>query len=269
MDSAGIVSVNRNDSLRRRLISAVIGIPTLLLFIWAGGLWFIAGVVAVSLFGLLEFYRLSHVQRLWLQRGPGIVLTVLLVLNGHWGVASHPLLVGGALITLPLSYLWTPLSAREWIRSIAGPLYLGGTLAYAVLLRDLDGGGQWVALALFATFSVDTVAYFTGKAVGHHPMAPRISPGKTWEGAVAGLIAGIVATIILIAILELPIGLMAGALLGVGIGFVAQVGDLLESTLKRFAKAKEASSLIPGHGGFLDRLDSVVFTLLLVYYGTV
>jgi len=267
MPPAGIASADGSDSLARRFASAGIGIPLLLLFIWLGAFWFAALVAAAAVVGLLEFYRLSGVQNVWLQRSPGLALTILLVVNGHRVMVWPAPLVAGGLVMLLLSHVWTPRSARVWLLTLAGPLYLGATLAYAVLLRGLEQGRLWVILALLATFSVDTCAYFAGRALGRHRMAPRLSPGKTWEGAIAGLLGGVGVTLLLTVLLPLPLELWQALALGTGIGVVAQVGDLLESALKRAAQAKEAGWLIPGHGGLLDRLDSVVFTLVLVYYG--
>ena len=257
------------DSLAPRLASAAIGIPVLLLFIWLGSFWFTALVVIAAVVGLLEFHRLTDLKNLWLQRAPGLVLAVLLVINGHQEtVWAAPLVLGGLLMLL-VSHIGTPQNARPLLLTVAGPLYLGATLAYAVLLRRLDHGVQWVLTALLATFAVDTAAYFIGRVMGRHHMVPRISPGKTWEGAVAGLVAGVVVTLLLTVALDLPLEIWEALVLGVGIGLVAQAGDLLESALKRAAKAKEAGWLIPGHGGVLDRLDSIVFNLVLVYYGAI
>ena len=152
------------------------------------------------------------------------------------------------------------------ILAVAGPLYLGVTLRYAILLRQLDDGAQWLVLALFTTFATDSGAYLVGRAIGRHPLVPRISPGKTWEGGAAGLVAGTGASPLLTGLFGLPLALWEATLMGFGVGIVAQLGDLLESALKRYTGAKEAGSLIPGHGGLLDRLDSVVLNLVLVYY---
>jgi phosphatidate cytidylyltransferase len=122
-------------------------------------------------------------------------------------------------------------------------------------------------LALFTVFGTDTAAFFVGKAFGRHRMAPRISPGKTWEGAAAGLLAGVAVALLLDALFGLPLALWAAALVGAGVGMVAHGGDLVESALKRYVGAKDTGRLIPGHGGILDRLDSVVLSLVLVYYG--
>jgi len=261
-------SASKADSLSRRLLSAAVGIPILLLLTWAGSFWFIALVVLGSLLGLLEFYRLANIQNLWFQRVPGMVFTAILVSFTHpaadWMVLP---VLGGLLALLAARRRQVAASARLWLMTLAGPLYLGATLSYAVALRGLDKGMEWVLMALLATFAVDTSAYFVGKAMGRHRMAPQISPGKTWEGAVGGLVAAVVATVVLATAFALPLETWEAALLGVATGLVAQAGDLLESALKRAAQAKEAGTLIPGHGGILDRLDSVVFTLVLVYYG--
>ena len=98
-------------------------------------------------------------------------------------------------------------------------------------------------------------------------MAPRISPGKTWEGAAVGLLAGVAVALLLDALFGLPLALWEAAILGTGASLAAQGGDLVESALKRYVGAKDTGRLIPGHGGVLDRLDSVVLSLVLVYYG--
>ncbi len=121
-------------------------------------------------------------------------------------------------------------------------------------------------LALFSTFAVDTTAYFVGRAWGRHKMAPTVSPGKTWEGAMGGLVGAIVAVIALALLLDVDISYSEMVILGVLIAVFAQLGDLAESKLKRSVGVKEASNLIPGHGGILDRLDSIVFTGVVVYY---
>ncbi|MBI4201384.1 MAG: phosphatidate cytidylyltransferase [Chloroflexi bacterium] len=267
MTQVKAASGNKHDSLARRSASAAVGIPILLLSIWAGGVWFIAVVVLAALLGVVELYRLGEVRNLWLQRIPGLALTLLLVLDGYLlFIVVMPFFVVGGLLALGL-YLWrVPSRLRSWLLTLTGPLYLGATLAYALLLRQVPQGVRWVTLALLAVFAVDTSAYLIGRAVGRHRMAPKISPGKTWEGAAAGLVGGIGATLLLSRLLALPLSVTEATALGMAVAIVAQAGDLLESAVKRAAKAKESGWIIPGHGGMLDRLDSVVFTLVLVYY---
>jgi len=256
----------KEDTLALRLATAAVGIPLLLLLVWAGGLWLIALVVTLVLLGVQELYGLGGVERHWAQRLPGLTFAAFLVLAG-WGLGVQAvLLVAVGLLTLFVSHRWPPVSARSWLLTLGGPLYLGGALSHALLLRDLEQGTAWLLLAILTAFSVDTKAYFTGRALGRHRMAPRISPGKTWEGAVGGLAGGIGAATFLVWVFGLPLELALAPLLGLGVSLVAQAGDLFESAVKRAGDAKEAGHLLPGHGGILDRLDSVVLTLVLVYH---
>jgi len=158
----------------------------------------------------------------------------------------------------------------SWAASMAGIFYMGWLLSYWVLIMNHYGGDwdgrDWVILALFSTFAVDTAAYFVGRTWGRHKMAPTVSPGKTWEGAIGGLVGALVAVIALALLLNVDISYGEMVILGVLIAVFAQLGDLAESKLKRSMGVKEASNLIPGHGGILDRLDSIVFTGVVVYY---
>ena len=145
---------------------------------------------------------------------------------------------------------------------------MGWLLSHWILLMNSDewAGRDWVLLTLLSTFAVDTTAYFVGRAWGRHKMAPTVSPGKTWEGAAGGMVGAIAASIVLSLALGITVAYWEIAFLGFLIGIFAQLGDLAESKLKRSTGIKEAGNLIPGHGGILDRLDSVVFTGVVVYY---
>ena len=159
---------------------------------------------------------------------------------------------------------------------ILGPIYVGFLLSHALMLREIsvpgiagavtDIGIDWLLFALLTTFAVDTGAYLVGRAIGRYPMAPSISPNKTWEGSVGGFVSAVAAAVALGLVLELEIEVWQQAVIGAVVGVVAQWGDLLESKLKRIADVKDAGSIIPGHGGLLDRLDSLLFTLPAVYY---
>ena len=159
----------------------------------------------------------------------------------------------------------------SWAWTLAGILYMGWMLGYYVALREVDQGKGWVIFVFLSTFACDTAAFFIGSAWGRRPLAPTISPGKTWEGAIGGFLAALAAALILYTLLDvaglsLPISSAQTILLGCFIGLLAQLGDLLESLLKRRAGVKDSGSLIPGHGGILDRIDSLVFTGVIVYY---
>jgi phosphatidate cytidylyltransferase len=177
-------------------------------------------------------------------------------------------LIAGALI-LPLVWLLLSTkrenSVQSWGIKVAALLYTGWLPAHAILLRDADDGKGWLFIAIFATFAVDIAAYFGGTLVGRHKLAPSISPGKTWEGAAFGIAGGILGAWLV----SLPFDvIVAGEAVVVGlvIGVVAQLGDLAESMIKRSAGVKDTGGIIPGHGGILDRLDSLVFTVPVVYY---
>ena len=124
----------------------------------------------------------------------------------------------------------------------------------------------WLLLLLASTFVTDTSALIVGKIFGKSLLAPKISPGKTWEGAAGALIAGVGAAIGLTVILELPIDTWLASIFGVVLVIAAILGDLTESWFKRLVGAKDSSTLIPGHGGILDRTDSVIATLATTYF---
>jgi len=149
---------------------------------------------------------------------------------------------------------------------MVGILYIGGLLSYLVALRGLDDGRSWVFLALLATSGSDTVAFFVGRAWGRHHLAPSISPGKTWEGAIAGVSGAIIISLILVILLDPPVSYGQAVLLGLLASIFGQLGDLVESWLKRKTGVKDSGKLLPGHGGVLDRIDSIIFSGIVVYY---
>ena len=213
----------------------------------------------------------------------------------HFAGISLGILIGGAfggllwLIAFYRGENW-PVAAAYLV---VGPLYLGWLLAHVLLLVQVgdnypggdlgsyvggdlsraDGyelGRNWLLLALLTTFATDTGAYLVGRAIGRHPMAPSISPNKTWEGAIGGFVGAIAAALLMGQFFNL--GLSPAAwnwqlpLIGATVGIAAQAGDLLESRLKRLSQVKDAGNLMPGHGGLLDRLDSLLLTIPVVYY---
>ena len=224
----------------------------------------------------------------------GMLWVAALVLGGwvadgtrQFWILSLIILAGGAFLAL----LWLlacyhgrrVAATAAWL--LGGPVYVGFLLAHIPLLAqigdtgDLAGygygyelGRRWLIFALLTTFATDSGAYFVGRLTGRHKMAPQLSPGKTWEGAAGGLAAALIAALLLSLLppqyRNLGLDWWLPALMGIAVGIAAQGGDLLESGLKRFAGVKDAGALFPGHGGMLDRLDSLLLTLPLVYYLT-
>ena len=260
--------------LMKRVVTALLLLAGVIFILWANGSipWFAIGVAVAALFGLYEFYGMvgsSGKGRpvVWL----GMVLVLLFIFQplSTWNNSGDILL--SASVALPL--LWVMLrknrdgACSSWAFTLAGVLYLGWLGSRYVALMELPNGGRaWVFLALFCSFACDTSAYFVGRALGRHKLAPGISPSKTWEGAAGGLAGTIGAGLLIAWFFKLPLGVLQTLGLSAVISLFAQLGDLVESLFKRNMGAKDSGKALPGHGGMLDRIDSVVFAGLVVYY---
>ncbi len=266
--------------LRQRVLSAVILLPVFLVTAIAGDPWYSLAAAAVVALAYGEFHGMMVQGGHTPLRIAGLFFTILFVVNGYllahgMGDYTAPVLAGAALVPLVL-LIGRPVqrgAAEAWALTLGGSLYIGWLFSLFVLLRNLPQGLSWVLFTVLSTFACDTAAYFTGRAFGRHKMVPHLSPGKTWEGAAGGFVGGVAAAAVLSVVfnalapfLGLPLGIAQALLLGGIIGTTAQLGDLAESLLKRSVQAKDASGLIPGHGGVLDRLDSLLFTGAAVYF---
>lgn len=256
--------------LKLRLITAAIGLPLLIAAVWFGAPWFTILVAAMAALGSFEFYRMSNNLGLQPLHIFGAIWTVVLVIGQHCKYSlTIPLLVTLGIVIPAVWMLFRRSREKafvEWALTIAGILYIGWMMSWWVGLRNLELGREWVFFGLFATFANDTCAFFCGRTWGTKPLAPSISPAKTWQGAIGGSIATIVAAIILKAVFHLPSTYLQIALLGCLLSVFAQLGDLLESLFKRNAGIKDSGTMLPGHGGILDRIDSLIFTGFIVYY---
>jgi len=275
-----------------RVATAIVGVPVVIALIWWGGAGYSVALGVILAVAALEFYaavapastnpslaenplaalaqrplpRLLHQRPLGLL---GTALIALLVAGAHNGADWW---TGALALAAVLPSLWliargeTERGLSEWLVVVGGVLYVGWLGSYLVPLRQLDNDGQWVFLAVFSAFANDTGAYFVGNAVGRTPLAPRISPSKTVEGSLGGLICGMAAVPLLSHALGLDIDVGPLIPLAVLAPVAAQLGDLAESLLKRSTGVKDAGVLVPGHGGVLDRLDSLLFVVPMVYY---
>jgi len=256
--------------LRKRVITALWGAPLLIAAVWFDEPlpWFTAFMAVWGLLAILEFYRMAAVSRILPLTCFGLVWTLLFILHPHFDYEFLvPLLLTSAMVLSLILLVLGPQQEgafTKWAWSIAGVLYVGWLLSYLVALR-LDAGRVWVYLALFTTFGSDTAAFFIGRALGRHRLAPRISPAKTWEGAIGGIFGAIIVSLVVVIISGLPLSYLQAILLGILVSIFAQLGDLVESLLKRNTGVKESGNLMPGHGGVLDRMDSVVFGGIVVY----
>lgn len=268
--------------LRDRARSAAILVPPLLLAVWLGGPWILLLVgIAVVLAGM-EAFRLLTAAGMHSLPWLGVVLAVIVALGD--GVKDLPggsglLLAALGIVLVGIGAL-TRLDPREGLAIFAtttfGAMYVGllGFVARlatrdspvdpASLLGWLGSNRAWILALILVVWSFDTFAYFTGRRFGRHPFMAHISPSKTLEGVVGGLVASAIVGAILVAALGRP--WLAGLGFGLVLAVAAQAGDLAESMLKRAAGAKESGTLIPGHGGMLDRVDSFLFAAPVAYF---
>jgi len=270
--------------LKKRVITGLCGIPLLIAIVWFDKPlpWFTILVAIWGLLAVFEFYKMVATSKTPPLTYFGLIWTLLFILSRNSDVLAilephlnlnllTPLLLTSVVI---LSLIWLLLRPQKegafagWAWTMAGILYMGWLLSYLVALRGQPDGRNWVFLALFATFASDTAAFFIGRALGKHHLAPSISPGKTWEGTIAGVFGAIIVSLLFILPTPLSLHLNWGQaiLLGLLVSIFGQLGDLVESLFKRNMGAKESGKTIPGHGGFLDRIDSVVFAGIVVYY---
>lgn len=255
--------------MKQRVITALWGVPLITLLVWLGGWWFLFLILVVAFLGGIEFYRMATQAGERPLSVMGLLWMVLFVINARSQYAfTVPLLTSAVVLSL-IGALLRHSKERAftaWAWTLGGILYIGWMLSHYVGLRELSYGKEWVSLAVFSTFACDIFAFFAGKAWGKHHLAPAISPGKTWEGALAGFLAALGATWGLNSALNLSLGYTQIIVLGSLIGIFAQLGDLSESLLKRSTGVKDSGTLLPGHGGVLDRIDSLIFSGVVVYY---
>ena len=251
-----------------RLVVAAIGLPVVLGVAYLGGWWMFALVTAAGAIALHEYFLLARDLRPltpagWI--GGGLALVGAETGGLRW-------LLGGALLSLALAFLLKTVAETRTAATIAvsgtlmGTIWVGAGLGFLILIRQVPAHGR---LALFtvmlAVWAGVTFAYFGGRLLGRHKMAPSTSPGKTWEGLVFGTAATVfVAFVALYKQDFLTIG--ESLVLGAVIAVAAPIGDLFESLLKRDAGVKDSGTLLGGHGGMLDRLDAFLFAAPAAYY---
>jgi phosphatidate cytidylyltransferase len=255
-----------------RILTALVAVPLLLLIILNGPSWLFLALALVS--ALLAYWELTHLARNvgWKPLGSGYVAVPGVVLSfypGFPGFLEASLL---AVFVLVLSAVYSRGPSRETLAEVAttflATAYLGSCLGCLVGLRMIapDQAGRYWLLFLMAVVMVgDAGAFFVGRSLGRHPLAPVLSPRKTIEGLVGGAIASVGAAVLLRKLIFPSLAWPSVIGLGLSLSLFGVVGDLFESLLKRSAGIKDTSSLIPGHGGLLDRIDSLLFTAPLLF----
>lgn len=254
--------------LRTRLLFAAVGLPLLVALLLSPETVFSAAVTALLAGAAFELLRAAA-------PGAGVAAALAAGATATLIVASARSVDAFSPWTLlPVAALAAVLILRRpseravpagawWVLAV---LYPGALGAHWILLRGEPSGAHWVTAGLVIMFATDTGAYAAGRLLGRHRMAPALSPGKTWEGAAGGMLAGATAGLAAPALLGLSPGAPAIATIALAVPVAAQAGDLLESALKRRMGVKDMSGLLPGHGGLLDRLDSLLLAGPLLYW---
>lgn len=270
-------------NLAQRIAFAVVAIPLVVVLIWWGGWPLAAAVGLLGVLGAREVYGLARRQGIESLDGMGLMAAAAIPLVSYWAIRSDP----GWIDAWPFAAaLWLLVLLTVAMRArgpggrplpavavtVFGVLYASALPSFVIAIRHGANAGvkSWplaalVLLPLVLTWICDTAAMAAGNAIGGPKLAPVLSPNKTWAGAIGGLVGAIVAAVLLggavLPRLGFPLGAWQLGLVGAVVGVVAQVGDVAESLLKREAQVKDSSALIPGHGGVLDRLDSLYFVL--------
>lgn len=264
-----------------RVAVAVVGIPLLLFIILKGGLYFYLLSVVVTILGQWEMYQLLRQKGSQPMQVAGLFSGQILLALIYIG--SNALLI--LLLLIFVLFIFgaemfrnngSPLiNTSATILGIVYPTLFWGSLLFlrenvgSLWAKDYSFGGKFILLMFVAIWICDTFAYFLGKKFGKHRLFERVSPKKSWEGAVAGLIGALLTYLLVYFQQIIPITLNVAIVGGLIVGTIGQFGDLVESWFKRDAGVKDSSSLLPGHGGILDRFDSVLFSsvaFLVLYF---
>ncbi len=257
--------------LKTRVIAALIFAPALAVIVYLGGLWLVGACLIISMLALWEFLELAL--------GKGELFAKAFAYVAGFIVCSSTL---GLPVGIPLATLWPATTLVLMLSALARPepieasmrrtgmmalgvAYCAGLLPYLYRVRVLEAGLGLALSALFCTWAADTGAYFAGRFLGKHPLYPKVSPKKTVEGLLGGLVAAVAAAFAFRAVFHIPIGPIDAVAIGAIAALFGTAGDLCESLLKRSVGAKDSSTLIPGHGGVLDRFDAVMFVAPAVY----
>jgi phosphatidate cytidylyltransferase len=276
------------SELARRTLFAVVAIPIVLGVIWVGDAALAALLAIAAALAAWEFFRLAERGEYAPLGAIGIGAAAVLPLVAHaqrrgvvtpsvtWAVLAVLAMLAVALVARG--------PARRPIGAVAvtvlGVVYTGGLLSYAYILRyhrftnyalGAEAGAVLLLLPVLLTWTSDTGGYFVGRSFGRHKLLPSVSPGKTIEGAVGALVlCAIVAWVymryVLVPYAQLALTPVSAALFGIGVSVAVQIGDLVESLMKREVAVKDSSHLVPGHGGVLDRLDGMLFALPVAYW---
>ena len=259
--------------------------PIVLTVVWFGGWVACAFTLLIVVLGTIELHTMllhgGYRPLIWVSFGLSVLFLVAAMLPQQRLLILQASLGGALLISFPLLFFRKKLEGAmvDWALTLAISIYLGWSMSFFLLLRGyeigviaarngpwifLPRGAWWVVFVLLGVWGFDAAAFFTGRYFGRHKLAPRISPAKTWEGAIGGLVLSITAALVL-TVNQLGVPWYLAIVLGILLGVAAVLGDLAESLIKLQTHVKDSGQIMPGHGGMLDRLDSLIFAVIVVY----
>jgi phosphatidate cytidylyltransferase len=259
--------------IRTRILTVIVLLPVVAVFVYLGGLPWLFGILLIGILAWREMSGLLQRTNFTVDYALGYFFIIGAIVEAYLPATGlipldllRPLLAALIMFSLIWAlFLRSEHPTADWGMTVASALYLGFMLSHFVALRERPDGLRWIILAFAVTWAIDAAAFFAGRFFGKHTWWPRLSPKKTWEGLIGGSIAGILTALVAGHYL-VGLGLWAGLLLGILAAVFAPAGDLAISLFKRTAGAKDTGQLIPGHGGVLDRLDSLLFVVPLVTY---
>ena len=275
----------QKQSVAQRWLTALIAIPIVLLFVWFGGWAAFAATLLVLVLCTIELHNMlfhaGYRPLIWVS----LALSTLFLVAAMFPLYRLVLLEWGFGMTLLISFLCLLTRKQldgalvDWALTLAISLYLGWSFSCFLLLRgyqpgllhftpnfsiSFPPGGWWLLFVMLGVWGCDSAAFFTGRYFGRHKLAPRVSPGKTWEGFVGGMVLAVVAALVL-TVAQLGVPWYLAIVFGLLLGGAAVLGDLAESLMKRQTRVKDSGQMMPGHGGMLDRVDSLLFAVIVVY----
>ena len=258
---------------KTRLLSGIVLVILALILIIAGEEVLLASTFLISCIGMYELYRVFHIEKsimAWISYLGVFVFYTNLRLTFAQDVMTIAM---GYMILLMFTYVFTypKYEAKHIMASFFGFFYVGVMLSYVYQIRSLDNGVYLAFLVFICSWGCDTCAYCVGKLIGKHKMSPKLSPKKSIEGAVGGVVGTAFLTALYAYIFHLKMGIASQQIILLAViaaiaGLISMVGDLTASAIKRNYDIKDYGHLIPGHGGIMDRFDSMIITAPIIFY---
>lgn len=258
-----------------RIIVSIIAIPLIIGICYLGGYYFLAFTLGIGLISFYEFSILVKNKDAYVNKVLGFLITAFLIINSYFDFFPfhYSVLIGILLLLLYELFRDKSSAIINLGTTLLGIFYIGLFSSTLIGIREMysgfsyeyENGGLLIISMMITIWMCDSAAYFLGTAFGKHRLFPRVSPKKSWEGAVAGFIFSIATMIFMKTVLVDFITMNQAITIGIIIGSFGQIGDLIESLIKRDANVKDSSDLIPGHGGILDRFDSLLYSAPIVF----